>query len=186
MRNDLFAIFTNDNDSAWAIDTLLARGAQPKDISTLSRHFGVKDPSNPAQTGWSPVDATVDGTLRDEQERPGFSGIPSGDLASVIVPTVGMIGGSGPFAMAMLSAVAGSDAEVLEDSIDHHLRKCYLSEDLAQAINDAYCRNETILSICVPSGTLDAETAESILNERGQVIGEPQKSGAPGYGREAL
>jgi hypothetical protein len=186
MRNDLFAIFTNPADSSWAVDTLLARGAQAKDISTLSRHFGVKDDENPAHHMWNPVDATVEGALRDDRERPGFSGVPSGDLASVVVPTVGTIGGSGPFAMAMLSAVAGSDAEVLEDSIDHHLRKCYLSDDLTQAINDAYCRDETILSICVPSGTLDRETAESILNERGQVIEEPQTSGAPRYGREAL
>lgn len=88
-------------------------------------------------------------------------------LASLFVPGVGLVFGGGAFASALAGAAATTAAGAVVGGVTGYLKDQGLPEEVATRYHTSIQQGGAILSLTLPSGNVDEETALQIVSKYG-------------------
>jgi hypothetical protein len=174
----LYASFIEPIEAERATAALLDRGAQSSDISLLANEKyadGVAQAAEAeiavaekdAKTGLTtttPADAAM-GAVKGMSIGTGV-GIAAA-LASLLIPGVGLVIGTGALAIAFGGAVGTAVAGAAAGGVYGYLKDQGIAEDMASHYSQAFESGGAILAVELPTGDLDDTQVESILVKYG-------------------
>jgi hypothetical protein len=103
-------------------------------------------------------------------------------LVSIFVPGFGLIAGGGALATALAAAVATTGAAAVAGAVTGYLKDQGMDSHSAEHYGSAISEGEALVSIAVPSGSVDESTVRSILDKYNAArVTNFGGSGAGGY-----
>jgi hypothetical protein len=175
MRRNVYAVFADVNSAQSALGALLDHGAAAEDVSLI-----VKEPYVSHYDGTEPNATEV-----KESAAHGLTTTTSGDaavgaakgagiglgvgalaaLASMLVPGIGLVIGGGALATAIAGAAGTTAAGAVAGGLTGYLKDQGVSEEQATLYMDTFDNGAAIVSVSVPTGNVDAGTAEAIFGK---------------------
>lgn len=168
MRTIIYASFDSVERAREAAGALLDHGAVKEDLSlVLSDADRTSDEIESASSGITTT------TASDAASAAGVGagvGLGIGALAaitSIIVPGIGLVAGGGALATALAGAAGATAAGAVAGGVTGYLKDQGVPEDLAQRVESRIKTGGALLSIIVPSNSVDQTTATGILEKYG-------------------
>jgi hypothetical protein len=184
MRTTVFATFIEAEPARKAMGALLDHGAKVEDISlilpenyrdtyddTMETEEGAKpqaeETKHSAETGITTTTGAdaADGALKGTGVGFGIGAIAA--IVSILVPGIGLIVGGGALATALAGAAATTAAGAIAGGVTGYLKDQGVPEGIAAQAQNVHEKGGAILSLSVPSGPVDATTAETVLAKYG-------------------
>jgi hypothetical protein len=174
MRTNIYATFRQADTAKSAMGALLDHGANAQDISlVLPQNYG-----EPNQTSQDTIHSAEKGitTTTGEDAASGAAkgaGIGLGvgaaaALVSILVPGIGLVIGGGALATALAGAAATTAAGAIAGGATGYLKDQGVPHELAERYAGQIERGGAVVSISVPSGNLDYDTAKGIFAKYGE------------------
>jgi hypothetical protein len=168
MRTIIYASFDGVQRAREAAGALLDHGAVKEDLSlVLSEESRTSDEIDSASTG---ITTTTGADAASGAAVGAGVGLGVGALAaitSIIVPGIGLVVGGGALATALAGAAATTAAGAVAGGVTGYLKDQGIPEDLAMRAETRIKSGGALLSIIVPSNTVDQTLATSILEKYG-------------------
>lgn len=181
MRTNIYATFRQASTAKSAVGALLDHGAIAEDISlVLPKDYRDVDPEhNPTEdTGINEIESAEKGitTTTGADAAAGAAkgaGIGLGvgavaALVSILVPGIGLVMGGGALATALAGAAATTAAGAIAGGATGYLKDQGVPHDVAERFSGQIERGGAVLSISVPSGKLDYQTAQALFAKYGE------------------
>ncbi|HLK15074.1 MAG TPA: hypothetical protein VKT78_09735 [Fimbriimonadaceae bacterium] len=178
MHQYIYASFADVREADRAIDSLLAHGAQQEEISLVYR--------GTEQSGTRLVEYRDGSPLKvDHAAKEGITATTASDaslgaatgatlglgvsalaaIAVLAVPGVGWVAGTGALALAIAGAAGTTAVGAFAGGILGWLVHLGMPEAVARRYEELYRQGNAIVSVAVPSGTMDRSRVHAILAE---------------------
>lgn len=169
MRTNIYASFREPSHAHSAVGALLDHGANVEDIS-LVLPSGYQDPDRTAADELESAERGITVTTGEDAAAGAAKGAGIGlgvgavaALVSVLVPGVGLVLGGGALATALAGTAATTAAGAIAGGVTGYLKDQGVPEDQATKFSGHIERGGAIVSISVPSGELDYNTAQALF-----------------------
>ncbi len=169
MRTNIYASFREPSHAHSAVGAMLDHGAKVEDIS-LVLPSGYQDSDRTAADELEAAERGITVTTGDDAAAGAAKGAGIGlgvgaiaALVSVLVPGVGLVLGGGALATALAGTAATTAAGAIAGGVTGYLKDQGVPEEQATKFSGHIERGGAIVSISVPSGEMDYNTAQALF-----------------------
>ncbi|MBC8064720.1 MAG: hypothetical protein H7Y17_07815 [Chlorobia bacterium] len=192
MRTNIYATFRQASTAKSAVGALLDHGAAAEDIS-LVMPKDYQDNDNSATEELDSAEKGITTTTGADAASGAAKGAGIGlgvgvaaALVSILVPGIGLVIGGGALATALAGTAATTAAGAIAGGATGYMKDQGVPHDVADRFTTQVEKGGAILSISVPSGNLDYETAQALFAKYGETDvevwkAEPARVSTPAY-----
>ncbi len=169
MRTNIYATFQDPSHAHSAVGALLDHGAQVQDISLVlppGYQNGEKSAADEMESADKGITTTTGADAAAGAAKGAGIGLGVGAVAalvSILIPGVGLVLGGGALATAMAGTAASTAAGAIAGGVTGFLKDQGVPEDQITRFSGHIERGGAIVSISVPSGNLDYDTAQALF-----------------------
>lgn len=174
MRTNIYATFRQASTAKSAMGALMYHGASAADISLVLPQT-YQDPDHTAADDIHSAEKGITTTTSEDAASGAAKGAGIGlgvgavaALVSILVPGIGLVVGGGALATALAGAAGATAAGAIAGGATGYLKDQGVPPELAERYAGQIERGGAIVSISVPSGNLNYDTAKGIFAKYGE------------------